>query len=369
MKIFPTASNNFDAKLDEILTNIINNFDNGLSNTSTNKFDELRQFLSGSLAIPDNDLYITSAGTRPGNLEVRLSQGIQATKHTKVGVGITVTNKNDPEDVADSVQKTIQKFLGRGKANYDHIIIGVADDEHLRFLRVITEKKDELHKKILDTIPGIKGTVMSAAEEPILGAAKPVHTTGISSGPGSSRYNDILKKHKNLVLYGPPGTGKTHIVMKEILPKYGTNLLPVIFHQSFTYDEFVEGLTPSTDTSGNISFSVKDGVFLDLIHQAEADPENPYCLYIDEMNRGNVAAIFGDFLTLIEDDKRGVTNTTLGISKRRITVPKNIDIIGTMNTADRSTQTLDAALRRRFHFLEIAPNEEILRHILQFPKF
>ena len=134
------------------------------------------------------------------------------------------------------------------------------------------------------------------------------------------------------------------------------------FHQSFAYEDFVEGIKPKLNVEGGnseLSYQIENGIFKDLCLRAQSDPENNYAIFIDEINRGNVSAIFGELITLIEPDKRlGATNeikVRLPYSKTEFGVPENIDIIATMNTADRSVEALDTALRRRFSFKEVMP--------------
>jgi hypothetical protein len=178
----------------------------------------------------------------------------------------------------------------------------------------------------------------------------------------------IAQRTKNIVLYGPPGTGKTYWV-----EQYRKRFAPqqtyfVTFHQSYAYEEFVEGLKPSS-VSGQIRYDVCPGVFRRVCEAAAAHPENEYLLVIDELNRANIAKVFGELITLIEDDKRlGADNelmVTLPYSGEQFGVPGNLTIMGTMNTADRSIALLDIALRRRFTFIPVMPNPDLLDSRIQ----
>lgn len=207
---------------------------------------------------------------------------------------------------------------------------------------------------------------------------------------------------KNIIFYGPPGTGKTYTTAKraveicktesekeltdysEIMEKYNelkkkNRIEFITFHQSYGYEEFIEGIKPivlneddelDSENSQEIKYEIVDGIFkkfCDEARKAQDKENNEYVFIIDEINRGNISKIFGELITLIEPTKRSgkkeCISTKLPYSKEEFTVPDNVYIIGTMNTADRSIALMDTALRRRFKFEEMLPDYDLLKDI------
>jgi len=189
---------------------------------------------------------------------------------------------------------------------------------------------------------------------------------------------------KNIILYGIAGVGKTHNTNKlislieeensdkEIFETIKNNELSnsidvsdikervrfITFHQSFGYEDFIEGFRPNKE--GNIV--LVDGIFKEICKEAIEDKEKNYYLVIDEINRGNISKIFGELITLIEENKRDKLEITLPYSKELFKIPSNLYIIGTMNSTDKSIALIDIALRRRFTFLKMKPNASLINY-------
>lgn len=209
--------------------------------------------------------------------------------------------------------------------------------------------------------------------------------------------------YKNLILYGPPGTGKTYMSAvyavafcdgkplfeltdySKVMERYGElkkqgRIVFTTFHPSYSYEEFIEGIRPVVDRGkDSLSYAVAPGIFKKFCALAAGSGFGgaagtrkeiagmPYVFIIDEINRGNISKIFGELITLIENSKRAgekeAVSAVLPYSGEEFSVPKNVYLIGTMNSADRSVALMDTALRRRFRFVEMMPQPQVLRQL------
>jgi MoxR-like ATPase len=174
---------------------------------------------------------------------------------------------------------------------------------------------------------------------------------------------ELLRDKRQIIFYGPPGTGKTYVARKlaEYIAQDASRVEIVQFHPSYAYEDFIEGYRPiANQGTGSISFDLRPGPMKGLADQAR-ESEADWCLLIDEINRGNIAKVFGELYYLLEyrDDEIRLQYGDL------FRLPKNVFIVGTMNTADRSIALLDAALRRRFHFVPFFPDQQPVEGLLR----
>ena len=298
----------------------------------------------------------------------------------KQGLGIGVVYKNDFESSLSEQSKLHVIWVNKNT----HQLTGQTEQHGFRRAKEKTLKafhSTDSYKATFDLLRSLgtgAGTRSSKAE----GEVRDRDRT-------REENTDSVDHAKNLILYGPPGTGKTWkatrlalaivrgVVFERVEGDEGAQrevqnlrfnpenpdgrIEMVTFHQNYSYEDFVEGIRPRLRGEG-IAYELRRGTFRRMADAAASDPDSRYVLIIDEINRGNIAKILGELITLIEASRRAGANeatyVSLPYSGDTFSVPGNLYIIGTMNTADRSIQLLDTALRRRFRFEELMPNPE-----------
>ena len=178
----------------------------------------------------------------------------------------------------------------------------------------------------------------------------------------------LLEGKRQVIFQGPPGTGKTYVAQE--LAKHlaesesGERVTPVQFHPSYAYEDFVRGFRP-TLKKGQAGFELRDGPLLRAAQKARDEPGTMHFLLIDEINRGNLAKLFGELYFLLEYRDKPINMQYQKDNEKDFSLPENLYIIGTMNTADRSIALVDMALRRRFYFIEFHPDEEPVKSLLR----
>lgn len=306
-----------------------------------------------------------------------------------VKIGFLWKNKTRTEVGKQDLRVYLDLIIKNGSDEYYVYNSYFSGDKEMKLIKVFDaiELSEEKRKEIIDSI-----------EE------------DLSSEASLSRNSDnFILPSVNTILYGPPGTGKTYNSIKYAVDtvdtkfnqdgrKYYSDYIEkfnelkevrkitfTTFHQSYGYEEFIEGIKPNLSDSSDkkdsegdkpnlsnssdkkISYEIAEGVFKECCEEAKGKSGN-YVFIIDEINRGNISKIFGELITLIEDSKRDGGDEAMSVilpySKEKFSVPNNVYILGTMNTADRSISLMDTALRRRFEFVEMMPDEDLLDEVV-----
>ena len=178
------------------------------------------------------------------------------------------------------------------------------------------------------------------------------------------RWTNAINRKGQIIIYGPPGTGKTYMAEKlaRHLISGGDGYMDLVqFHPAFAYEDFIQGIRPQTREDGTLGYPLIPGRFLEFCFEAQKRKDT-CVIIIDEINRADLAKVFGELLYLLEFNINGRRNKEIPLSSGRyFSIPNNVRIIGTMNTADRSIALVDHALRRRFAFIHLGPNYDILK--------
>ena len=294
--------------------------------------------------------------------------------------------KMKPGDII-FVKKGLNLIIGHGRVKSDYrfeesrpYFKHVRDVDWLSKMDGVEAREKPLAQKALTDITKYPSQVQEIWDALESGGQVPIRSRDPIQDTGEDlflpkdeikRLIALLRRKKNLVLQGSPGTGKTYLAQglaRRLLvgEKSENHIETVQFHQSYGYEDFVQGYRPT----GDGGFELKDGPFLRFCERAQSSPDCPFVLVINEINRGNLSRIFGELLMLIEADKRKPEwAVQMAYSDEDTTpfhIPPNLCLIGTMNTADRSLALVDYALRRRFVFYTVEPafgNGRFARHL------
>lgn len=341
---------------------------------NASKWEEFYE--AGIMAIGWGEIGDLRAFSSKDDMKVAMKQNIDPDSPYRNAAHATwqFANEMKPGDVV-FVKKGMHQLVGKGIVSSDYVFDADVEDEYKNIRNVDwTEKGVWTHpgQAVMKTLTDItpytdyvekllsifSNDVDDSQEEVEKHYPKYTQEQFLSEVyMDKQNYNTLiglLETKKNVILQGAPGVGKTfaakRLAYSIIGEKNQDRVMLVQFHQSYSYEDFIEGFRPTQ----NGGFDIKKGSFYKFCKKAEEDIDNKYYFIIDEINRGNLSKIFGELFMLIENDKRG-NSLQLLYSDEKFCVPENVYIIGMMNTADRSLAMLDYALRRRFAFFDMKP--------------
>lgn len=315
--------------------------------TSRNESGNKRRIFKNFEAVQSGDLVIGYESTPVKQIKAicEITKPLHRSEGEGEVIELAITEKLEvPVYLSELQENSLLRDCEPIVNNLQGSLFKLTEDE-FDLIREIINEKNTAHTRVAVT-EAVRYSYASDLSKPFLSEAE------------FQEIVSLLARKKNIILQGPPGVGKTFIAKKiayQMMEAENPDQIETVqFHQSFAYEDFIQGYRPSKD-----AFVLKNGIFYSFCQQALAHLERKFFFIIDEINRGNLSKILGEMMMLIEGDKRdskwSVKLTYAEDEGDRFYVPPNLYIIGTMNTADRSLAIVDYALRRRFAFVNLSP--------------